>query len=238
MRSLIHLVVGELVRLVKYKTLIFGLIVSVMWVAVVAFVDEPTARGFLPFLAMLDAGMMSVILLSASFYMEKQESTIKTLLVTPVSLEQVLAAKVIALILSALLSAALVLGAGYLIHGIESQFLLVILYVVLIVTANTAIGYMVILASKDFTGMLMKYMGLVLLFMIPSFLYYLNLLEESQFVYLIVSPLFASELLIKSVLGGGDVVQIVLACVYLGVLGFLLYWKSVYPRFRRFAIGG
>lgn len=238
MRSLIHLIGGELIRLVKYKTLVFGLIVTAMWVVVIAFVDETTARGFLPFLAMLDAGMMSVILLSASFYMEKQESTIKTLLVTPVSLAQVLAAKVIALILSALLSAALVLGAGYLFHGIESQFLLVILYVVLIVTANTAIGYMVILSAKDFTGMLMKYMGLVLLFMIPSFLYYLNIMEESQFVYLIVSPLFASELLIKSVLGGGDVVQIVLACVYLGVLGFLLYWKSVYPRFRRYAIGG
>ncbi|MCK7489769.1 MAG: ABC transporter permease [Anaerotruncus sp.] len=65
---------------------------------------------------MLDAGMMSVILLSASFYMEKQESTIKTLLVTPVSLAQVLAAKVIALVLSALLEAALILGSGYLIR--------------------------------------------------------------------------------------------------------------------------
>jgi ABC-type multidrug transport system permease subunit len=238
MRSLLHLIGGELIRLVKYKTLVFGLIVSAMWVGVVAFVDEPTARGFLPFLAMLDAGMMSVILLSASFYMEKQESTIKTLLVTPVSLAQVLAAKVIALILSALVSAALVLGSGYLIHGIVSQFFLVMLYIVLIVLANTAIGYMVILTSKDFTSMLMRYMGLVFLFMVPSFLYYLNILEEQHFVYLILSPLFASELLIKSVLGGGNALQIVLACVYLGSLGTFLYWKSVYPRFRRFAIGG
>ncbi|MCK7489768.1 MAG: hypothetical protein MZU79_05740 [Anaerotruncus sp.] len=46
MRSLLHLVGGELVRLVKYKTLVFGLIVTAMWVGVIAFVDEPTARGF------------------------------------------------------------------------------------------------------------------------------------------------------------------------------------------------
>ncbi|MCK7489770.1 MAG: hypothetical protein MZU79_05750 [Anaerotruncus sp.] len=28
------------------------------------------------------------------------------------------------------------------------------------------------------------------------------------------------------------------ACVYLGGLGFLLYWKSRVPGFRRYAIGG
>jgi hypothetical protein len=238
MNNLLHLVKGEMVRLVKYRIIFFGLLVSVIWVGVIAFVDETTARGFLPFLAMMDAGMMSIILLAASFYLEKQESTIKTLLVSPVSLAEVLIAKVISAIMTAMISVILVLGSGYLIHGIETNPFLVILYVIVIVTANTAIGYWVTLRSRDFGSMVMKYMGFALLFMLPSLFFYLGVVEESAQLFLLISPMYASEFLIKSVVGNAEPLEVLLACVYLAILGLVIYWKVVYPRFQRFAIGG
>ena len=70
MNKLWWLIQGELVRLVKYKIIYFGVAVSLIWILVIAFQDANQARQMLPLLVVTDAGMMSVILLGTSFYYE------------------------------------------------------------------------------------------------------------------------------------------------------------------------
>lgn len=238
MNSFLHLLKGEVLRLVRYKIIFFGILVSLIWVALIYFLDAQTAKGFMPFLAMLDAGMMSVILLGATFYLEKQEGSIKTLLVSPVSLVQVLAAKVGSAIISAMISVVMVLGSGFLFHGIQTNFLLVMLYVFVIVLSHTAIGYVITLRSNDFMSMMMKFAGLSLLMMIPSFLYLLGVIEEQLNWLLLLSPMYAAQYLIQSIHSSADLLLIAGSTLYLALLGTFLYWKVVYPRFKEFAIGG
>src|SRR5690554_4622026 len=104
MKILLYLTKGEITRLFKYKTLIVGLIVSFLWVLIIAFSDEESAMTLLPMLIFVDAAMMSILLLAASFYFEKQEEITKTLLVTPIKLWQLLDAKILASLFSGLLS--------------------------------------------------------------------------------------------------------------------------------------
>jgi fluoroquinolone transport system permease protein len=238
MNSFLHLLKGEVLRLVRYKIIFFGILVSLIWVVLIYFLDAQTAKGFMPFLAMLDAGMMSVILLGATFFLEKQEGSIKTLLVSPVSLVQVLAAKVGSAIISAMISVVMVLGSGFVFHGIQTNFLLVFLYVFVIVLSHTAIGYVITLRSKDFMSMMMKFAGLSLLMMIPSFLYLLGVIEEQLNWLLLLSPMYAAQYLIQSIHSSADLLLIVGSTLYLALLGTFLYGKVVYPRFKEFAIGG
>ncbi|MDP2426167.1 MAG: ABC transporter permease [Candidatus Izemoplasmatales bacterium] len=238
MNSFLHLLKGEVLRLVRYKIIFFGILVSLIWVVLIYFLDAQTAKGFMPFLAMLDAGMMSVILLGATFFLEKQEGSIKTLLVSPVSLVQVLAAKVGSAIISAMISVVMVLGSGFVFHGIQTNFLLVFLYVFVIVLSHTAIGYVITLRSKDFMSMMMKFAGLSLLLMIPSFLYLLGVIEEQLNWLLLLSPMYAAQYLIQSIHSSADLLLIVGSTLYLALLGTFLYGKVVYPRFKEFAIGG
>jgi fluoroquinolone transport system permease protein len=238
MNSFFHLLKGEVLRLVRYKVIFFGILVSLIWVVLIYFLDAQTAKGFMPFLAMLDAGMMSVILLGATFFLEKQEGSIKTLLVSPVSLVQVLAAKVCSAVISAMISVVMVLGSGFIFHGIQTNFLLVLLYVFVIVLSHTAIGYVITLRSKDFMSMMMSFAGLSLLMMIPSFLYMLGVIEEQLHWLLLLSPMYAAQYLIQSILTSADLLLIVGSTLYLALLGTFLYGKVVYPRFKQFAIGG
>lgn len=238
MANFFHLFLGEVKRLFKYKIIFFGIVVSLIWVGIIFALDKDTAKGFLPFLAMLDAGMMSIVLLAASFYLEKSEGSLATLFVSPVSMAQVLLSKLSSAIFSAFISMMLVLGAGYFIHQIPFSIPLAILYLIAIVSSHTAIGYWITLKSKDFPSMMMRFMFWVLLMMIPSFLAMLKILTGDWKVVFLISPMYAAETLITSLTNGGEALPVILGCVYLLAIASLLYIKVVYPRFKRHAIGG
>jgi hypothetical protein len=78
MKNWFVLLLGELIRLWKYKILLFGVLVSLIWVLIVSLVSKTEALSLMPMLLVLDTGMMVIILLASSYYYEKQEGTIKT----------------------------------------------------------------------------------------------------------------------------------------------------------------
>ena len=238
MNNFWHLIKGEVYRLFKYKIIYFGVLVSLIWVSILGFADFESAKALVPTLMIVDAGMMSVLLLAASFYFEKQEGTIKSLLVAPISVHQLLWSKIIAMIISGLISMILVGGAALLLHGITVSIPLILLVVMLIVASNVVIGYVITLASKDFITMLVKYMGVVLVFYAPILLVQLGVLEGVLSTISILSPIYAGQVLVNALYGNGaEPVQIVLAAVYLvAVIG--LVYPYVYHRYQKVAIGG
>lgn len=233
-----HLMKGEIIRLFKYKIIYFGFLVSLIWVLILGFSDRTTALSLAPSLMVMDAGMMSVILLAASFYYEKQEGTVKSLLVAPINVHQLLWAKICAMIVSGFISMILVGGAAFIFHQITVSIPLLFGLVILTVAANVIIGYVITLASKDFISMLVKYMGVIVLFYTPILLMQLSILNEFTEILCILSPIYAGQLLIDALFqSNGEPIQIILSVFYLlGLIG--LIYPYVYHRYQKVAIGG
>jgi hypothetical protein len=120
MKNWLILLWGELMRLWKYKILLFGFLVSLIWVLIVSLVNRTEALSLMPMLLVLDTGMMVILLLASSYYFEKQEGTIKTLFVTPIHAMQLLSAKIASTFVSGLISMTLIGLAVWLIHGIDT----------------------------------------------------------------------------------------------------------------------
>ncbi|MFA5006792.1 MAG: ABC transporter permease [Candidatus Izemoplasmatales bacterium] len=238
MNNFFRLLKGEFLRLVKYRIVLFGLIVSAIWVLILALSAKAEAEMLFPYLVTMDTGMMSIVLLGASYYFERQEGTLKTLLVAPVTVTEVLAAKVFAAILTGILSSVVIMLAGWIVHGMTVNVLGILFYTILAVFAHTALGFVLALASKDFMSFLLRYMGLVILFVVPMFLVPLGLLEGGWRYLGMLSPMYATEVLIGSLFETAETAELVVSAVWLFVLGGTVYPFIVYRRFRAKAIEG
>ncbi len=238
MRNLWIVFKGEVIRLFKYKILLFGSLVSFIWVIILALSQKDEAVGLLPFLLVLDTGMMSIILMASSFYYEKQEGTIKTLLVAPVTVAQILMAKMIASLISSIVSMTLIGLTMLIVHGTILNYVLAFLYVCITTLAHVAIGYLLILKSKDFMGLLMKYMVLALVFMTPSLLIALDLIPESLRFLAFLSPSYAGQFLVDSLFVQQPLWEVFVALLVLVALSAILYPIFVYRQFKDYAVKG
>ena len=106
------LVKGELSRLNKYGVFSISILVAVIWAVVLFLLDEGILGTILPFVLLLDATMMSVMYIGAEMHFEKTESTISTMLVTPVTNGEMVLSKVL----------------GNTIHNLASSLLIIIVF--------------------------------------------------------------------------------------------------------------
>ncbi|MFA5235493.1 MAG: ABC transporter permease [Bacilli bacterium] len=238
MKNWLLLLKGEVVRLFKYKIMWFGITLSLIWVLILSLSAETEAKALMPFLLVMDTGMMSIILLASSFYYEKQENTIKSLFVAPVSITQLLSAKIVASLLSGIISMALVGVAMALVHGVFINYGLALIYVILSTVAHVALGYIIVFYSVDFMSFLMKYMGLAVLLMVPVLLVLLGIIDDGNMYLAFLSPSFAAQYLIESVFVAKDGWFIALGIAVLAAFPSVLYPLVVYPKFKAYAIRG
>jgi hypothetical protein len=238
MKTWLTLFKGEIIRLFKYKILWFGIALSLIWVLILALSSENDARALMPYLLVLDTGMMSIILLASSFYFEKQESSIKTMFVAPVSITQILSAKVVASLLSGIISMALVGVAMLAIHGVFINYALAFFYAILSTLAHVALGYIIVFYSVDFMSFLMKYMGIALILMAPVLLVMLDIIPDNLRFTAFLSPSYAAQYLIGSLFVTPEWQYVLFGIISLLVIPGLLYPLVVYPKFKAYAVRG
>jgi len=237
-KKLFHLFLGEIVRLFKYKIILFSLIVSAIWVIILALLDEETALELAPTLIMMDAGIMSVIFLGSSFFFEKQEGTLHALLISPVPLSYVLASKVFATVFLSTMSYLLLTGTIVIMHGFVLQVIPLLIYVWLCTLAHSAIGYLLILPSKDFMQMLVRFMGLSLLFVSPILLNAVEALPSRLTFLYDLSPSYAAGELVQSTISSIDTLHYAVSLIWLILLPVVIYPTFVYKKFESVAITG
>jgi ABC-type multidrug transport system permease subunit len=237
MKNWFVLLLGELIRLWKYKILLFGVLVSLIWVLIVSLVSKTEALSLMPMLLVLDTGMMVIILLASSYYYEKQEGTIKTLFVSPIHSIQLLSAKITSTFVSGMISMILIGLAVWIIHGINTiNYPLAFLYVVLSTLAHVSIGFLLIFSSIDFMSLLMKYSMLTLILLLPSVLEPLGLIPENIRWISFLSPSYASQVLMNSLITPiSPTIQenVGIAIIALIVLSTLMYPFFIYPAFKK-----
>lgn len=231
---------GELKRLIKYKIALVGIIVSLLWVATIALLDSNTAPQTGSMLVFTDAGMMSVLLLIAAMYFEKQEGTLRTTMVTPSNKDEIMVAKMVSAVILGLISAITVGLSVFLIHAQPVNFLLLIPAIIVIVLFNSMIAFVITIFSKNFNNMLVNYMIFVFVLILPSMLISLGVFGDIGTVgnwLLMLSPIQACQTLIDSAFVNVDVGFVVFGFIYCLIATALLYFLVVRKHFKKYAIG-
>ena len=238
MKNLAKLMKGEINRLNKYKILPIGALVSLIWVLIIGLSNKETAQELAPMLIMMDATMMSIILLGASHFYEKQEGTLKSLLTTPVSLFEIFLSKVLSSLLVTYISAIIVVSASLIIHQISISILLLVLYIAIIGVAHVALGYLLTLFSKDFGGLIGLYAVYAFLSFMPSLLFSMEILPESTKWYLMLSPTHASQILLNNCFTAEPIEFVLVAALYLLLIAGCLFQFVVYKKFKNCLVEG
>jgi len=215
---------GEMIKLIKYKVLVISVFVSLIWAFILFFSSSQEVASLMPLLLMVDASMMTIIYLGASFYLEKQEGSIKSLLVSPVSLKSIIISKILSSVAMSLISGLFLGLIAYFVHGVSVNFFLMIIYLVVIVFSHTAIGFVLFLNAKDFSQMLGIYIFYALLTLTPSLLS--------------ISPSYSSQILIENVLQAQDLLLIILSFSYLIGIGVILYIAYIYKNLKKYLVKG
>jgi fluoroquinolone transport system permease protein len=239
MRSLTRLIAGELQRLVRYKILPVSLATAVLWIALFWFLSPKEAVEIAPLLMLVDAAVMSILLLGSSHHLEKQEGTIRTIMVMPISPAQILAAKTAASMLLALESAAVTSAALFFIHRVTYNYLALLAVVAVTVAAHAGIGFVLSLRSRDFTSMLAMLMGYLFVFTLPSILFNFGAIDAQYEWLLMISPSHAASRLITAAVSGEyEIAMAAAGFLYLVALAAVLFKWAVYPKFKDNAARG
>lgn len=238
MRRMINLLKGELIRLYKYKIILTGLFLSVIWIVIVALSSAETAKMIVPLLIWADASMMSILFVAASFYFEKQEATIKSVLVAPVSISEILVSKVISSLLMGTMSGFLVVIFSIILYGIDVQVFLLLLFILIVIGSHVAIGFVITFFSKDFGAMIVNYFLYALVAMIPSLLLSLGVIPEKWNLLMLISPSHCAQILINSGFSEQPLGEILWSVGYLLAVGLVLYPLVVYKKYKKIVIEG
>ncbi|MCK5761816.1 MAG: hypothetical protein KAH16_02825 [Candidatus Izimaplasma sp.] len=232
------LVKGELYRLNKYNMTFISILVAFLWGVMLFFVNADILATLLPMVVLLDATMMALMYVGALMYFEKNESTISTMLVTPVSNSELLLSKLIANTLHNMFSSALIIAVFVLIKDVKVEYFLIFLGIFVSTAVFTLIGIVLAYFSKDFTGMLMIVMIFSMTFMTPVVLLMMGIIEgEFWEVLLLLNPIeSAREIISGGFTGYAITYKYYLSLGYLTIGGVLLYIFYALPKFQDYAI--
>ena len=239
MSNTIKIIKGEMKRLITYKILPVSLATSLLWIILFLFISKEEAKHITPLLIFVDVTMMAILLIGASNHLEKQDGTIKTMMVLPVSITQILTSKILSSMVLGLESAVITSAALYFIHGVTYNYALLLMFVVIAVIVHAAIGFFLSLISKDFSTMLGLLMAYTLPFTIPTLLFSFGIINVKYEWILMISPSHSSGYLISAaVYNEFDYIKVIFACLYLVILAIVLFRFIVYPRFKSNAVRG
>ena len=238
------LVKGELDRLNKYGVFSISILVAVIWGTVLFLVNEAVLSSILPMVLLLDATMMSVMYIGAEMHFEKTESTISTMLVTPVTNGELVLSKVLANTIHNLVSSGLIIAvffaAGKLDFAADLGINLIILLLGVIITtaAFTIAGLVLSYYQKDFTGMLVNMFIIVIFLMVPSILLMFNVIQgEIWENIMLANPIQAAQEVINAGFEGYEFTfryYVSLGYMLFGGIGF--YFLLAIPGFQNYAV--
>lgn len=233
------LFVADLVRLKKYNILQISLALAVLYGVILYFVDPLEAQVLAILLIFVDVTMMSIIMLGASLFFERQEGSLKSVMVAPISLKQIIVVKAMSAVVLSLITAAVLGAMVVLVHGVYLHFGLLLLYVCLGAGAHIMIGFMLVILSRDFNALLVNYMGFVIVFTLPV-LFLATGLIPANFEFLVyLSPSYMTQILINTSIGVVPSLWLhFVAMLYLVALIVLSYKLFVAKKFKEYIIKG
>lgn len=232
------LVKGELQRLHKYNLTTVSFAVAILWGGLLYFIDDGLLDSLLPMVLMMDATMMALMYVGAIMYFEKSESTISTLLVTPITNNELLLSKVIANTAHNVFSSALLIIVFSVLRDVEINYILITIAIILSTCIHTIIGICLSYTTKDFTSLLMRVISFAFVLMLPSLLMFFNVFEGWWIEAInLVNPVNAALQLIEGSFGTEALAwQFWVSLAYLFFGGIALFKFYALPKFQDYAV--
>jgi fluoroquinolone transport system permease protein len=224
MIKLFYLFQFELKRLWMYKVLPLALLVTSMWVLILALVNAQQAINLLPFVLMLDAGVMAIMFFASSYYFEKQEGTLKNQLVTPIPSTHLLTAKLLAILTPSIVSVLFVALTMAIFHSFTFPYLLAIIIMVIATLSHLTFGFVIVFIHRDFMAFLVTYSLVVIVFLIPSLLSPFVEVESFVFQLFYLSPTFSGQQLMGSIVSDVSSLN-----AFIATLGLIIYPLFLFP---------
>lgn len=239
MNKLFVLIKGELSRLVKYHVTTVSVLVAIVWFFLLFFLDDNDLFSkMLPFVLIIDATMMSIIFIGSVMFFEKTESTFSTMLVTPVSNDELILSKAIANTLHSLFTSSLVIIVFFFVNEITVLWFIIIPVLALSIFMHSLLGFIFSFHSKDFTSLLVNVMIYSFVITVPVALHYFDLILKAEIwdTILLFIPTQASIKLIEVGFGATIDYKFYISLVLLIVYAFLGYFLYVKPKFKSYAV--
>ncbi|MFW5894305.1 MAG: ABC transporter permease [Bacillota bacterium] len=232
MKTFNQVLIGEFKRLFKYNIIQVSFGVSVLWLLVLFLIGKEAAGPFIGLFIFMDITMMTVLLMGVSLFYERQENTLKTMLVTPASLTSLIASKILSALYLAIQSGLILALFGKFFFDISIAFFPLMAFILIIALAHGAIGFVMSLYSNDFNGLLAFLIVYMVILAFPSIFYAFELIPSSLETLLIVSPTHASFILIESSTGADKPLwEIMVAIAYLLILSGGLMKFVIFPNY-------
>ncbi|MGD9964749.1 MAG: ABC transporter permease [Candidatus Izemoplasmatales bacterium] len=238
MNRFLLLIKGELLRLHKYNVVFISVFIALVWGVALYFVSSDIFNYLLPFLILIDATMMSLMYIGSVMFFEKKESTLSSVLVTPVTNQEIILSKIIANTIHNLFSTSLIIIVFIFIKDVKINYLLMLLAIILTTSVFTSLGLLLAYYQKDFTSMLTNLMILMFIFLLPSALYAFNVLKADAWEYiLLLNPIQAAQEIIKGGFRGASLDwHYYFSLAYILIGGYLSYKFLVLPKFNDYAV--
>jgi len=232
------LVKGELTRLHKYNLTTVSVGVAILWSLILFFIGGDLVKTLLPMVILMDATVMALMYVGAIMYFEKSESTISTLLVTPVSNSEILLSKVIANTLHNVFSSALIIIAFTFLSDIVINYFLVTIAIILATGVHTVIGICMSYTTKDFTRMLIRVMTFSFILMAPSLLVHFEVFTGEAWDYInLINPVNAALELVGASFNNAEITwKFWVSLAYFIIGSPVLYMLYALPKFQEYAI--
>lgn len=231
-----HLVEGEFTRLNKYNLFVASLFVGLLWVVMAYFLSLDELLAFLPFVFLMESSMMTAILVGAEMFYEKKEHTISSMLISPITQQEYLIAKILANILNLLIVFAIITVSVYLIRDFLFNIHWLVLSVSLVCAFYVIIGILLSYVSKDFTSLLINYMLLVMVLVMPTLLAMIGVIPADIRDWLFWGPTEVTlRLMQASFTTSVDVGQFALDFIYVVGFSAALTFGLVLPNFKAYA---
>lgn len=219
----------DLLQLHRNNLVVLALVVAGLYLGIFKLL-EPLGdlRSLLVLLVFNDPVVTGLLFGGVIMLFEKSQNTLAAVQVSPLSMEQFLASKVLSLTVLATVSALLMNIAAI---GIHFNWLHFILGTALISAFFILAGFYFGQQSQDFTQFLVKSVGFLLMSALP-FLGYYELVPEIYFYWL---PPFAGIKLIEAAYFPVDWPYLVYGYGYL-LLSIFIFWKTLLKKLQNLSL--
>ncbi len=235
---LTFLVKGELIRLHKYNITSVSIIVAILWGVMLYFVNASIFDTILPLLVMMDSTIMALMFVGAVMFFEKSESTISTMLVTPVTNRELIVSKLIANTVHNVIASLLLVIVFVFVKDVQINFIILFIGIMVCTTSFTLGGIILSYFSKDFMGLLMYVVVIMISLIIPFVLLMMGIISGPVWENILMfSPIQAAQEIINA--GFEGYVFTYKYFVSLGLLlfgGILGYYFYALPKFQDYAV--
>ncbi|MCF7931929.1 MAG: ABC transporter permease [Acholeplasmataceae bacterium] len=239
MNRFLILVKGELARFNKYNVTTVSVLITIVWFLLLFFIDDlDILSTMLPFILVVDATMMSVIFVGSVMFFEKSESTVSTMLVTPVTNRELILSKAVANTIHTFISSLAIVLVFHFVKNVEINWFLISFALLIGIFWHSLLGFVFSYHSKDFTTMLVNVMFYNFLITIPAALNFFNVVFKGE-VWEHVLIILPTQATIKLIMAGFNqpiewAYWLSLAFMLIsGILGTLYY---VFPKFKEYAV--